>query len=409
MTIERSSWVDHVGGAGVLERLEVHVVPVLAVGDAADLEPQRQLLGSSSSARTRRTFCRALSVTFRIGFGSAVLVTHSSHTISSPLRGRSEVRSGRTLDAMIPGWPECCSCCHRDVQGPRLPGRRRPPRRRGGRRVGDRQTMAATMGDRALSIDLDDPSRPPTRSRARRPPPRRRRGRRRPGGDVAALAGEALGLPANPPRRRHPGQGGDARRPGRRGGAGVSDCASRRSGWSAGRQRRGRRHRGRHPCVVKPMSLSASRGVIRADDRPERRRRRRRIRAILDEACRPGRAPMLVEAFVPGDEVAVEGTAARRRARGPGRLRQARPARRAVLRGDDLRHAVPPPGEPSRRARRDRWPRRRRRSASGGPGARRGSGFPGRPARGSSSWRPARSAGCAPGRCASAPARPSRR
>ncbi|MFN2568618.1 MAG: ATP-grasp domain-containing protein [Candidatus Dormibacteria bacterium] len=57
------------------------------------------------------------------------------------------------------------------------------------------------------------------------------------------------------------------------------------------------------PCVVKPVSLSGSRGVIRADDEPELLLAARRARALCgDEA-----APLLVEAFVGGPEVAVEG------------------------------------------------------------------------------------------------------
>ena len=54
------------------------------------------------------------------------------------------------------------------------------------------------------------------------------------------------------------------------------------------------------PWVVKPLHLSASRGVIRADDLPSARRAAERVRAITD-------GPLLVEEYVPGIEVAVEG------------------------------------------------------------------------------------------------------
>jgi biotin carboxylase len=54
------------------------------------------------------------------------------------------------------------------------------------------------------------------------------------------------------------------------------------------------------PWVVKPLHLSASRGVIRADDLPSARRAAERVRAIAD-------GPLLVEEYVPGVEVAVEG------------------------------------------------------------------------------------------------------
>jgi biotin carboxylase len=54
------------------------------------------------------------------------------------------------------------------------------------------------------------------------------------------------------------------------------------------------------PCVVKPVGLSASRGVIRADDAAGARAAAARVRAIAD-------GPILVEEYVPGVEVAVEG------------------------------------------------------------------------------------------------------
>lgn len=63
------------------------------------------------------------------------------------------------------------------------------------------------------------------------------------------------------------------------------------------------------PCVVKPLSLSASRGVIRADNREELLSACARARAIVSseegDACI--RDHLLVEAFVSGPEVAVEG------------------------------------------------------------------------------------------------------
>jgi biotin carboxylase len=61
------------------------------------------------------------------------------------------------------------------------------------------------------------------------------------------------------------------------------------------------------PCVLKPLSLSGSRGVIRADDRAGAGRAARRVRKIIAEGCRDPAEAMLVEAFVPGPEVAVEG------------------------------------------------------------------------------------------------------
>jgi biotin carboxylase len=57
------------------------------------------------------------------------------------------------------------------------------------------------------------------------------------------------------------------------------------------------------PCVVKPRSLSASRGVIRADDPAAAATAARRVRAMLGDP----EAALLVERYVPGTEVAVEG------------------------------------------------------------------------------------------------------
>jgi biotin carboxylase len=54
------------------------------------------------------------------------------------------------------------------------------------------------------------------------------------------------------------------------------------------------------PCVVKPVSLSGSQGVIRADDPAAARAAAVRVLALCD-------GPLLVEEYVPGDEVALEG------------------------------------------------------------------------------------------------------
>jgi biotin carboxylase len=60
------------------------------------------------------------------------------------------------------------------------------------------------------------------------------------------------------------------------------------------------------PCVVKPTTLSASQGVIRADSPEDAVRVARRVRTIADAAGVDASAPLLVERFVPGSEVAVE-------------------------------------------------------------------------------------------------------
>ena len=61
------------------------------------------------------------------------------------------------------------------------------------------------------------------------------------------------------------------------------------------------------PCVLKPVSLSASRGVIRADDVTAARDAARRIVAILDESEADDEQRILVEGFISGTEVAIEG------------------------------------------------------------------------------------------------------
>lgn len=66
------------------------------------------------------------------------------------------------------------------------------------------------------------------------------------------------------------------------------------------------------PCVVKPLFLSASRGVIRADDPAQFAAAFRRLIAILrrPEVAAEGGAlaqQILVETFIPGSEVALEG------------------------------------------------------------------------------------------------------
>ncbi len=61
------------------------------------------------------------------------------------------------------------------------------------------------------------------------------------------------------------------------------------------------------PCVIKPVSLSASIGVIRADTPEEAVETANRVRRILGTHGRSPDEPLLVERFVPGPEVALEG------------------------------------------------------------------------------------------------------
>jgi hypothetical protein len=67
-----------------------------------------------------------------------------------------------------------------------------------------------------------------------------------------------------------------------------------------------------YPCVLKPLSLSASQGVVRANNREEFLAAAMRVRRLLKSpevlATRePNLDQMLVEGYIPGREVAVEG------------------------------------------------------------------------------------------------------
>jgi biotin carboxylase len=67
-----------------------------------------------------------------------------------------------------------------------------------------------------------------------------------------------------------------------------------------------------YPCVVKPLGLSGSRGVIRADSRGQLDAAVARVRALLSRrdvrAARTGLDDrLLIEGFIPGEEFAIEG------------------------------------------------------------------------------------------------------
>jgi len=78
--------------------------------------------------------------------------------------------------------------------------------------------------------------------------------------------------------------------------AGASDDALRRAAGEAGL-----------PCVVKAVSLSASQGVLRADNPAAAVTAARRIRRILAAARRPAHEPLVVEEYVPGPELSIDG------------------------------------------------------------------------------------------------------
>jgi biotin carboxylase len=68
----------------------------------------------------------------------------------------------------------------------------------------------------------------------------------------------------------------------------------------------------RFPCIVKPLALSGSRGVIRADDEAQLVAALYRLRGLLQSPDirserRPDHHRVMVEGFIPGREYAVEG------------------------------------------------------------------------------------------------------
>ena len=121
---------------------------------------------------------------------------------------------------------------------------------------------------------------------------------------TAAMASEQLGLPHSPPTavtatrnkavmRRHLEAHG-VKQPAFR----IAESCSQgqKAAASLG-----------YPVVAKPVSLSASQGVIRVDRADDLPATIERIRSIAQAQGRDPREPILVERFIPGAEVAVEG------------------------------------------------------------------------------------------------------
>jgi biotin carboxylase len=128
---------------------------------------------------------------------------------------------------------------------------------------------------------------------------------------IASLVARRLGLPANPPEAARRTTDKHASRVALAA-AGVPVPAFRLHALDAAPEEAARA--ARYPCVLKPLVLSGSRGVIRADGPEEFVAAWRRIERILRVARRERRPvegaagrSLLVEAFVPGAEVAVEG------------------------------------------------------------------------------------------------------
>ena len=131
---------------------------------------------------------------------------------------------------------------------------------------------------------------------------------------LAARAARALGLPGNPPEAAAASANKRIARE-RLAAAGLPVPwffeVSRAEAPSAAHDRRVR-----FPCVVKPLGLSGSRGVMRANSREELEAALARLEALLSRkdvrAIRSGlEDTMLIEGFIEGREFAVEGVLTR--------------------------------------------------------------------------------------------------
>lgn len=119
--------------------------------------------------------------------------------------------------------------------------------------------------------------------------------------ELASLLGRTLGLPHNPPRAVQSSRRKDLSR------AHLSQhglpvpahrCIDLKQNLSA------QLSHVQFPCVVKPVALSASRGVIRANNQHELNQAVARIQQLLDGDS--ASTKLLIEEFIPGREVAVE-------------------------------------------------------------------------------------------------------
>ena len=158
-----------------------------------------------------------------------------------------------------------------------------------------RQAMSDSMGDRAVTLTLSQPDMAADQIE--------RLAARTPldaivavddGGTRAAAAAAArLGLKGNPPEAVAKARDKARMR------AAFDEAGVPQPRWRLGIERVAEVG---FPCVIKPLMLSGSQGVIRADDADQAREAAARIRRIAGDP----QAQLLVEEFVPGDEVAVE-------------------------------------------------------------------------------------------------------
>jgi biotin carboxylase len=121
---------------------------------------------------------------------------------------------------------------------------------------------------------------------------------------LAATVAEAMGLPHNPVDAVRAATDKSAQRQ-RWAAAGVPQPSFRLV--AAGDDVRPAAEAVGFPCVVKAVSLSGSQGVLRADDPAAAVEAARRIRQVLDEAERPAAEPLLIEEYLPGPELSIDG------------------------------------------------------------------------------------------------------
>jgi biotin carboxylase len=182
-----------------------------------------------------------------------------------------------------------------------------------------RAAMSAVMGERALTLRLSDPSDAADAivARARETPFAAIVGVDDQGVIAAALASERLGLAHSPPGAvAHTREKVSMRR--------VLEAGSvpqpRFALLAVGDEVAAALRVVGLPCVVKPLSLSGSRGVIRADDLDQARAAVSRVRGILAAAGEREDAPLLLESYLPGRGGRGRGSAALWAAGDPGDL-----------------------------------------------------------------------------------------
>jgi biotin carboxylase len=169
-----------------------------------------------------------------------------------------------------------------------------------------RAALSAAMGERALTLRLSDPAVAAEQiaERARETPFTAVVGVDDQGVMAAALGAERLGLSHNPPdavaRTRDKAAMRHALAK-----AGVPQ--PRFAVLPAGTDVAAVARAVGLPCVIKPLGLSGSRGVIRANDTEQACSTVERVRGILTAAGQSPDAPLLLESYLPGAEVALEG------------------------------------------------------------------------------------------------------